>query len=117
MCNVYLHYRIMQKIRYRIKTIVLGVNMEPTDEQLRQCLKDMVDVLEPTQLHAIWLICAKLYLKWSERMKPICFSKWGTKGTDEEMCGLCSFESECYHAKHDDIMLGAVFENDTDISA
>lgn len=41
--------------------------MEPTDDQLRQSLKEMIDLLEPTQLHAIWLICAKLYLKWTDK--------------------------------------------------
>jgi hypothetical protein len=40
---------------------------QPTDEQIRKALHDMIDVLEPTQLHAIYLICAKLYLKWNSR--------------------------------------------------
>ena len=39
----------------------------PTDDQLRKALHDMIDVVEPTQLHAIYLICAKLYLKWNEK--------------------------------------------------
>jgi hypothetical protein len=43
--------------------------------------------------------------------KPECFTKWGEKGTDEEICSLCEYESPCYHAAHDDIVIEAVCDN------
>jgi hypothetical protein len=41
--------------------------MEPTDEKIRNALHDMIDVLTPTQLHAMYLVCAKLFIAWTEK--------------------------------------------------
>jgi hypothetical protein len=39
--------------------------IEPSDDMIRKALHDMIDVLEPTQLHAIYLINANLFLHWN----------------------------------------------------
>lgn len=63
------------------ETICSAQNLDhPTDENLRKTLKEMIDVLDSDKLHAMYLVCSKLFLVWYDKSN---FSQNGNFTQDE----------------------------------
>jgi hypothetical protein len=44
---------------------------EPTDDEMRASFKDLVDVLNPTELHALFYVVARLWVGWKEKKESV----------------------------------------------